>query len=1417
MAYIQIKNDPLSPKAPIDPQPVAKHFDIVLGLDFHMLKVPWPFTPCPITPFAALIFDPMDYIHVTIPAMPVYSDEGGFTLARNVPTGGSVYFNGMHKGVAQGALWGLPSVPPFLGKLKGLGKIVSKINLLHSVLPHPLFLLPKFFHPHEGQLSHGSKTVISQGMYQSTWLCRAYSCQDVGKILMNNPTGGFYLNFLTAVMVVLPIGKPVMIGGMKEEQQLKLSDLLNALLFMGLMHGLKFALKMLGKLLTRILAKMEAHFPQFSKFRAAVQPFICTYLGEPVDAASGHMASHLEGFSLPGPIPFTWNANYYSDSHYDGPLGKNIYHSYDITLLVSDEDEAVVMSDTAGRPVVFPILERGTSFYHPKEKYELHCTETGEYYVSHKNGLQYHFYRAGYKDKGHAKLRSITNRSGFIIRFYYNQDGLLEKIIDSAHRDIFFRYNDQNLITTIQAPHPELGDQGILVEMMRYTYDDKGNLKEMYNAEGYHNAFSWEGRHIIARRFNNGTEFTFRYDRHGRCVAALGPAGLYSYTFEYFDGYTVATNSLKHQKTYYHANGIVSKIVNSYGAARLFVYDEADNLVSDTNELGIATTYDYDDSSNLTGLHLPGQGSLTITYNDLRQPLTVTQPNGGIWTYTYDAAGNLLQRTNPLGAVTQFAYQDGQVNKVINPLGAVTQLQYNKQNLLSSIVLANGATVKYVYDCLGRVTDITDPAGAELQRRYNLLGKPVWIKSNNGNTVKLQYDSMGNAIGVSDRHQSVTLRYNFFGDVIQRQQGDSQIQFTYDTEGQLRRVINEHREVYSYELDSEGDVLTETGFDGLVRRFLRNAGGQVVRATLPDGSEQAYEYTAAGRIATVYYEADGSAETFGYNAMAQLISAQNGHATVQLQRNLMGWIAQEQSNEHILHHRYNLLGQRTQLQSSLGAQLDLHYNPTMNWLEQMEANGWSTQLTYNSRGQITERAMTGKVVQQNHYDPAGRLVDQITEKNNKRLQRRYTWDGDRLAGIHDSTTGTKQFKHDTYGNLAEVIYGDGSVEYRMPDAVGNLFETPQQTDRRYDKGGRLLRSPNATYQYDQLGNMVRKEERNGRVWQYRWNPAGMLENVLRPDGETVSFKYDALGRRIEKKYKQTITKWVWDGQKPLHEWKEFDAKDSSPDDVITWVFNHHNFAPAAKIKGTKKYSIVTDHLGTPIQGYDETGNLIWQREIDSYGNTRMLHGEAGFCNYLYQGQTLDTETGLAYNRFRYYNPEEGVYISQDPIRLGGNNPTLYGYVNDPNEFVDILGLSVQSCSADKGRLQAEQDINNKGLQIIGEEVTMEVNGSRIRADFVAFDPVTGEIHVFEVKNGNSQYTPNQTGANVFDKNSTANSNKTGNSNLDLTKGKTANATLSTGNQTKLDGIATGTNQPTGSVSKGTTLNNVNFHTNWYDL
>ncbi|WP_431731289.1 RHS repeat-associated core domain-containing protein [Treponema denticola] len=61
-------------------------------------------------------------------------------------------------------------------------------------------------------------------------------------------------------------------------------------------------------------------------------------------------------------------------------------------------------------------------------------------------------------------------------------------------------------------------------------------------------------------------------------------------------------------------------------------------------------------------------------------------------------------------------------------------------------------------------------------------------------------------------------------------------------------------------------------------------------------------------------------------------------------------------------------------------------------------------------------------------------------------------------------------------------------------------------------------------------------------------------------------------------------------------------------------------------------------------------------------------------SFLYQGQYLDRETELVYNRFSYYDTSTGAYISQDPIGLAGDNPTLYAFVENVNTEMDVLGL-----------------------------------------------------------------------------------------------------------------------------------------------
>jgi RHS repeat-associated protein len=99
--------------------------------------------------------------------------------------------------------------------------------------------------------------------------------------------------------------------------------------------------------------------------------------------------------------------------------------------------------------------------------------------------------------------------------------------------------------------------------------------------------------------------------------------------------------------------------------------------------------------------------------------------------------------------------------------------------------------------------------------------------------------------------------------------------------------------------------------------------------------------------------------------------------------------------------------------------------------------------------------------------------------------------------------------------------------------------------------------------------------------------------------------------------------------------------------------------------------------------------------LDIYGRVRTFAGRSlSECPFRYQGQYQDEETGLYYNRFRYYDAEVGSYISQDPIGLAGGNPTLYGYVFDTNIQIDTLGLNNTSIR----RTQSAGDVTLKQIE-----------------------------------------------------------------------------------------------------------------------
>ncbi|SJN13707.1 core protein [Halomonas citrativorans] len=213
--------------------------------------------------------------------------------------------------------------------------------------------------------------------------------------------------------------------------------------------------------------------------------------------------------------------------------------------------------------------------------------------------------------------------------------------------------------------------------------------------------------------------------------------------------------------------------------------------------------------------------------------------------------------------------------------------------------------------------------------------------------------------------------------------------------------------------------------------------------------------------------------------------------------------------------------------------------------------------------------------------------------------------------------------------------------------------------------------------------MIERQQPDGERLTLGYDGANRLVSLThtRAYGHTTeaAYRYDGLGRRINKTVRHTngttaTTHFGWDGDRIVRE--ESDSQRS------TIVYELGSFVPMLRIDDTQQGQIlsafVTDALGTPMQLVAVNGDTKWQAQPDDWAAVKHQRGNTA-QPIRFQGQWHDEESGLYYNRHRYYDPQQGRYISQDPIGLNGGT-NLYGYVANPTGAVDPLGLVGQVCA-----------------------------------------------------------------------------------------------------------------------------------------
>ncbi|MEN7551945.1 RHS repeat-associated core domain-containing protein [Rapidithrix thailandica] len=1332
------------------------HLTPIIGIDIHFTTLP-PFNP--FHPFIGIVMDPMDYVPFI---------------------GTNVHVNGLKSGVSTTS-----------------GMLVTYMHI-------PLFTPPWALAPiigHESVNFFGSDRVFSEGTRLSPRGHMLMTCNDIGIPLSLSPGKKKFWKVVptlfapTSFSLPIPTGPPVMVGGPY------VPDWGSLLTDMIMGFGLGAVMRKAGKQLTKLNHLLKKRNAPKKLTRS-----LCWLGFEPINLITGAVVYEGNDFELPGPIPLSWDRAWYSDTEYEGWLGHGVHHALDRCIELYPEDGELGLRMEDGRLVGFPLLDYGEEFYSRQEKLTLKRLGNGRFQmIDHNSALTYHF--EGFNGSDRYRLTRIETPAGKALCLHLNGDRLTG-ITDSAGRELEVDSDAKGRITEIRLNESTL---------VGYRYDAEGNMAGILDSLGQETVMEYQEHLMVKKTDRNGQAFYWEYDNESRCVHTWGGGGYQEGWFEYHteEGFNLIIDANGATTTYHYTpEGLVTQVKDPLNNSRFLQYTEFMELYREIDEAGNLTGYTYDERGNRTGIVYPDGTEEGFVYDEEDRLILASDAEGQCRTYSYvDGKPHLLGSVvEPDNSYTMFEYDEEDLLVEVRQNGQKSLLAYDEQQNLVRFTDAMGHSTRWVYDDWGRVRAVQAEGQSQQQFNYDALGRVVGIQGADQNQTQLRYNAYDEVIEALDKHHHVRFEYTPMGSLKMREENGKKVFFDYDKMEQLLRIENERQERYRFTRNLKGDIIEEEGFDGLTRKYDRDSAGKVLKVQRPGKRFSEYEYDALGRISRVDHQ-DGSWETYGYNKNGQLVEARTEKNAILIERDALGRVIREVQTSGLpgeegyeVLSTYNRDGQRTQITSSLGADIQNNYDALgrrtgttarVQTEEEGEAKTWEAKLQHNALGQEIERELTGGITSTFTYDEAGRPTSQRVKRGfHDNRHYRYNWDANhRLKEtLNALTQGKIQYAYDAFGNLASAKYQDGSYDYKLPDEVGNLYKDPKKQEV-YGKGGKLLKDENWYYQYDEEGNLIRKtkeevslesqdpasqkeapqpkfslfldekdwgsrEEKKKRYtkaekeayrnrknppaltprwkhgdWYYTWQANGMLQSVKRPDGTEISFEYDALGRRTAKLNHATeeITRFVWDGNVPLHEWRYAlkdrpqtvanDLGELSPDkpepeeNLITWVFDEGSFVPSAKIVEGEPYSIVSDYLGTPCLMYNSIGNLVWQAELDIYGKIRTLaKGSIQDCPFRYQGQYEDAETGLYYNRFRYYSPESGTYISQDPIGLAGNNPNIYAYTKDSNIWIDIFGLDCNSLgewgekfakeqlegSGKYKRVFPVQNKSNNGIDLVGQ-------------------------------------------------------------------------------------------------------------------
>ncbi|MHA2254144.1 MAG: RHS repeat-associated core domain-containing protein, partial [Candidatus Kariarchaeaceae archaeon] len=511
----------------------------------------------------------------------------------------------------------------------------------------------------------------------------------------------------------------------------------------------------------------------------------------------------------------------------------------------------------------------------------------------------------------------------------------------------------------------------------------------------------------------------------------------------------------------------------------------------------------------------------------------------------------------------------------------------------------------------------------------------------------------------------------------------------------------------NYSYDDSDNLLTLTDANGNITQFQYDRNNRLVKEIRPMGEENTYQYDGVGNLIQkidaknqkteyVYDDAGRLVEVRYFNATDHV----NAVKTVLFAYDKVGNLKAYDDGTTSALYTYDAAYRKVSESVDYGSfTLNYWYTYYKNGMKKSFTgpDGITYDYTYDSNNQLTavqipgqgsitytsynwnrpsNISLPGGSTKEYVYDPLMRIKT-ITSKDpgqNALLNYQYTYDKMDNITAKDTEHGDYDYSYDDLYRLTTVHNPTLDDEAFTYDQVGNRLTTADIAGNwTYNNNNELEGYDNISYVYDDNGNMAQKTD-NGVITNYIYNEEDRLTEVR--DGQDsliAECYYDPFGRRLWKEVGGTITYFLYADEGLVGEY------DSSGSEIKTYAYvpaSTWTTDPLFMKIDTNYYFYHNDHLGTPQKMTAINGAVVWRVKYSSFGQATIEPISTVTNNLRFPGQYYDNETGLNYNRFRYYEPKLGRYTRSDPVGLkGGLNLYLYS-LNSPLVFFDNEGLAI---------------------------------------------------------------------------------------------------------------------------------------------